>query len=102
MLVSISFIHITFHFFRFIILSLRIFYSCFCFTYIVSGGLYHLGGLFLLLGLPAAIYLYVCMCLYLINSILGLSPYFNSLIKPTESLTVIQLWYCMPCMLFSL
>ena len=29
-------------------------------------------------------------------AILSLPPYFNDLIKPTESRMVIQLWYCMP------
>ena len=29
-------------------------------------------------------------------AILGLPPYFNGLIKPTERLMVIPLWYCMP------
>ena len=29
-------------------------------------------------------------------AILGLPPYLNGLIKLTESLMVIQLWYCMP------
>ena len=37
----------------------------FCFTYIVSGGLYCKKSSFLLLGLPAAIYLYVCMYIHL-------------------------------------
>ena len=29
-------------------------------------------------------------------AILGLAPYFNGLIKLTESLMLIHLWYCMP------
>ena len=42
------------------------FYLCsgFIDIYVVSGGLYHLESSFLLLGLPAAIYVYVCVYIY--------------------------------------